>query len=240
MFEDFFTFRQSTSEEKNSIILFMVRFLFFSGSAPTWKCSLNAMKNVVIICYTLLDVMKVKNSTGSPAYENSHILFRQWKNTGRVRRSRRRQLLLWYCESVRWTIESLRELCVSLLCSTEIVIKFTILWRLMIRMAKIVILPPYFHSISLPVDLLSVLQIEWNNKTFVSHSHCMLTHSSPRVVCSLSFLNLFVESFRGDENNKKKKKMGKEKIVVSSKWRWYVMKFTVELSWDKQEMNEKG
>lgn len=74
------------------------------------------------------------------------------KITGRARRRnsrRRRKLLLWYCECVRWTIEreSLKELCVSLLCSNEIVIKFTILWRLMIRMAEIVILPPSFHSI---------------------------------------------------------------------------------------------
>lgn len=56
----------------------------------------------------------------------------------------------------------LKELCESLLCSTEIVIKFTILWRLMIRMAEIVIFPlaSSFHFISLPVDLHSVLQIE--------------------------------------------------------------------------------
>lgn len=77
--------------------------------------------------------------------------------------------------TMEWVMrrERLKELFV-LAQSTEIVIKFTILWRLMIRWQKLLFfflsqdsILPFHFSLSISLDLLPV-QIEWNNKTFVS------------------------------------------------------------------------
>lgn len=141
----------------------------------------------------MLDIIKVKNNSGSPPYVR-HNKFLVWQHCKIV------TLCLMKCE---YKNIQRRKFFVSLFkCTTLPKIRkkmssnSLILWRLMIRWQKLLFftgahlfLTPI--SLSAPVDLRFSVQIEWNNKTFVSHP--IFSHFPYFIVI---FKFIFVKSFK--------------------------------------------